>query len=141
MDTDLTDTKVPYIIDLKSIGSPEIGYITVAEFPSVVPFEIQRTYWTCFTPHDVERGNHAHKKLEQLIVAVSGTIDLSLESRNGESFSFKLDHPGKGLYIPRGYWRKIRFSQNAVLLCMASLKYDKDDYIRDYTEFKNTDFI
>lgn len=129
--------KTPYIVDLKSIGSVEIGFLTVAEFPSVVPFEIKRTYWTYFTPHNVERGSHAHKELEQLIVAVAGKIEFDLESKDGKFLKYTLDHPTKALYIPKGYWRTIRFAPDTVLLCLASLKYDEGDYIRDYTEFKN----
>ena len=122
--------------DLKSIGTVEIGFLTVAEFPSNVPFEIKRTYWTYFTPDDVERGSHAHKELEQIIVAVAGKIEFDLESKDGKKLKYILDHPTKALYIPKGYWRTIRFAPDTVLLCLASLVYDKDDYIRDYTEFK-----
>lgn len=132
------NVKHPYIIDLKSIGSPELGYLTVAEFPLNIPFPIKRTYWTYFTPHNVERGNHGHKELEQIIVAVNGIIAFDLESRDGKKFNFKLDNPDKGLFIPKKYWRIIHFSHNAVMLCMASLEYDKDDYIRNYDDFKNS---
>lgn len=127
----------PYIIDLKSIGSSELGYITVAEFPKSIPFEIKRTYWTYYTPNNVERGNHAHKELQQIIVAVAGVIEFNLESIQGEKFNFKLDNPNQGLYIPKEYWRVIHFSHSAVLLCLASLEYNVNDYIRDYQEFKN----
>jgi hypothetical protein len=126
----------PYLIDLKSIGSSELGFITVAEFPKNIPFEIKRTYWTYFTPNNVERGNHAHRQLQQIIVAVAGVIEFDLESKQGEKFNFRLDNPNKGLYIPKEYWRVIHFSHNAVLLCLASLVYDANDYIRDYADFK-----
>lgn len=129
----------PQLIDLKSIGSPEIGYITVAEFPSSLPFEIKRTYWTYFTPSDIERGNHAHKELEQFIIAVSGTIEMDLESKDGKIFNFKLDNPNIALYIPKSYWRIIRFQNNAVLLCLASMEYSESDYIRNYEDFKKNE--
>jgi len=131
------NVQYPRIIDLKSIGSSDLGYITVAEFPNNIPFEIKRTYWTYYTPNNVERGNHAHKKLQQIIVAVAGIIEFDLESIQGEKFKFKLDNPNQGLYIPIEYWRVIHFSHSAVLLCLASLEYDVNDYIRDYQEFKN----
>lgn len=137
MNNGLTDIKIPYLIDLKPLGSNEIGFLTVAEFPYMVPFEVKRVYWTYSTPYDVERGSHAHKELEQFIVAVAGKIELDLESKDGKLLKYTLDHPAKALYIPKGYWRTIRFTPDAVLLCLASLKYDEGDYIRDYTEFKN----
>ena len=131
-----TKVQQPHIIDLKSIGSSYLGYITVAEFPKNIPFEIKRTYWTYYTPNNVERGNHAHKELQQIIVAVAGVIEFDLESIQGDKFNFKLDNPNQGLYIPKEYWRVIHFSHSAVLLCLASLEYDIADYIRDYNEFK-----
>ncbi|MBI3519564.1 MAG: FdtA/QdtA family cupin domain-containing protein [Bacteroidetes bacterium] len=133
----LTNIKIPYLIDLTPLGSNEIGFLTAVEFPAIVPFEIKRVYWTYLTPQDVERGRHAHKELEQFIVAVAGKIEFDLESRDGKFLKYTLDNPAKALYIPKGYWRTIRFTSDAVLLCLASLKYDKDDYIRDYNEFKN----
>lgn len=129
----------PKLINLNKIGSPNLGYISVLENEDgIIPFEIKRVYWTYFTPNHVKRGAHAHKKLEQVIVAVSGIIDFRLEDKDGNEFTFKLDKPDIGLYIPKGYWRDIRFSHNAVLLCLASEKYNEKDYIRNYEEFKNT---
>ena len=85
---------------------------------------------------DVVRGNHAHKALSQIIFAVSGIIDFELENTAGEKYSFKLDKPDMGLYIPPMHWRIIKFSHNAVLLCLASDVYDENDYIRNYQDFK-----
>ena len=83
----------------------------------------------------MERGNHAHKKLQQLIVAVSGIIEFTLTDSSNTQQKFILNNPNIGLYIPNGYWRDIKFSHNAVLLCLASEKYDEKDYIRDITDF------
>ena len=138
MNRDFVETKLPHIMDMKAIGSEEIGYLTIAEYPENMPFEIKRVYWTYFTPEDIERGSHAHKKLEQIIIAVAGTIEMNLEHKNGQKFNFILDKPYNGLYIPCEYWRTIKFSENGVLLCLASEKYDKDEYIRNYEEFKNS---
>ena len=133
---DVRNNNIPQLIDLKSIGSPDLGYLTVAEFPANIPFPIKRTYWTYFTPHNVERGNHGHKELEQIIVAVNGIIEFELESTVGDKYKFTLDNPQKGLYIPKRYWRVLHFSHSAVMLCMASLEYNPDDYIRNYEDFK-----
>ncbi|MCO6563846.1 MAG: WxcM-like domain-containing protein [Apibacter sp.] len=126
----------PNIIKLSKIGSSVLGYITVAEENLNIPFNIKRVYWTYFTPQDVHRGGHAHKELEQMIFAVSGTIEFTTEDIYGNTETFILDSPEKGLYIPSKIWRDIKFSHNAVLLCLASEFYIEEDYIRDYDEFK-----
>ena len=125
----------PYLIDFDKIGSPNLGYISVAENFENIPFEVKRVYWTYYTPQDVTRGGHAHYDLEQVIVAVSGTITFTTEDLLGNKAAFILDSPDKGLYIPKLIWRNIKFSHNAVLLCMASEKYLESDYIRDYETF------
>ncbi len=125
----------PRLLDLPTIGSPQLGYISVAEFAKNVSFEIKRAYWTYYTPNDVERGGHAHLKLEQLIFAVCGSIELNTEDRNGKKSKFILDKPHVGLYLPAVVWRNIRFSHNAVLLCLASRLYEEEDYLRDYAKF------
>ncbi|WP_151087649.1 sugar 3,4-ketoisomerase [Hymenobacter baengnokdamensis] len=126
---------VPHFIELAKIGSPSLGYITVGQ-NSNLPFTIQRVYWTYFTPDSVIRGHHAHHELEQLIFAVSGHIEFTLEGLNGKVQTFLLDSPNIGLYIPRHYWRTIKFSHNAVLMCLASMEYQEDEYIRDYSTFR-----
>jgi hypothetical protein len=127
----------PHIINLNKIGSPELGYITISEAQKDVPFDIKRVYWTYYTPQDVSRGGHAHKNLQQLIVAVAGTITFNTEDKNGEKKAFVLDSPNQGLFIPKLIWRDIKFSHSAVLLCLASELYDEDDYFRNYQDFKN----
>lgn len=128
------------IIEFPKIGSSALGYISVAEAQQNVPFEIKRVYWTYFTPQDVIRGGHAHKELEQLIFAVSGIITLKTEDLEGNTETFVLDYPTKGLYIPNLIWRDIHFTHNAVLLCLASEHFSEEDYIREYDsylKFKN----
>ena len=125
----------PQIIKFSKIGSPNLGYISVAENSDNIPFEVKRVYWTYYTPQDVTRGGHAHYDLAQVIVAVSGTITFTTEDLKGNKREFILDSPDKGLYIPKMIWRDIKFSHNAVLLCMASEKYLESDYIRDYKTF------
>ena len=129
--------KKPQFLQFDKIGSSRLGYISVAENFDNIPFEVQRVYWTYFTPQDVTRGGHAHLALEQVIVAVSGTITFMIEDLQGNKTEFILDSPEKGLCIPSKIWRDIKFSQNAVLLCLASEKYLESDYIRDYKIFFN----
>lgn len=124
----------PYSIDFNKIGSPSLGYISVAEKENL-PFNPKRIYWTYFTPEDVERGGHAHIELEQILVAVAGKIDLKIETITGEAFEFILDSPDKGVYIPKKSWRTMKYTHNAVQMCIASIVYDEKDYIRDYNDF------
>lgn len=126
----------PKYFVINEIGDSTLGYIAIAEYPGTIPFEIKRVYWTYFTPNNVIRGHHAHKRLEQIIFAVSGIITFSTEDRNGVRQEFVLDSPNKGLYIPPLVWREIKFSHNAVLVCLASMEYSAEDYIRDYDEFR-----
>ena len=126
----------PQFLQFNKIGTSNLGYISVADNSENIPFEIKRVYWTYYTPQDVLRGGHAHLELEQVIVAVAGTITLTTEDVQGNKEEFILDSPEKGLFIPRKIWRDIRFSHSAVLLCLASEKYIESDYIREYEEFK-----
>jgi WxcM-like, C-terminal len=132
----MLQTEKPHLINFPSIGSSELGYITVAEHNDNVPFEIKRVYWTYFTPQSVQRGGHAHHNLRQLIFSVNSNITIKTESLEGEKQTFVLDTPNVGLYIPKLYWRDIIFSHSAVLLCLASEPYQIEDYIRDYGQFK-----
>lgn len=130
----------PQYFCLDKIGNSSLGFITVAENMKNIPFEIKRVYWTYYTPQDVVRGGHAHKRLEQLIFAVSGRIEFNTINLDGMEKTFILDSPSKGLYLPRLIWRDIKFSHSAVLLCLASELYDESDYFRDYQDFKNYEY-
>ena len=127
--------KKPYLIKFPKIGNSELGYISVSE-KNNLPFIPKRLYWTYFTPENVVRGHHAHFELEQILISVSGIIELELENIDGDKFNFKLDRPYHGVYIPKMCWRKMIYSHNSVQLCIASIEFDEDDYIRDYSLFK-----
>ncbi|MBK7762860.1 MAG: WxcM-like domain-containing protein [Bacteroidetes bacterium] len=129
----------PHIIEFKRIGDASLGYISVAE-KETLPFEVKRVYWTYFTPEDVQRGGHAHYDLEQILLAVAGKIIVKTELLNGEIGEFILDKPNMGLYIPKMCWREMQYTHNAVQICLASIAYSEDDYIRDYDTFKNQTF-
>ena len=126
--------QAPAIIEFPEIGNSVLGYIAIAEKTNL-PFEVKRVYWTYFTPENVERGGHAHRKLRQVIVAVAGTIKITLVQGNGETSHFILDRPDQGLYLPEMIWRTMQYSHNAVQLCIASTEFDEKDYIRDYETF------
>ncbi|MCX6101829.1 MAG: FdtA/QdtA family cupin domain-containing protein [Proteobacteria bacterium] len=126
----------PSLINFGSMGSSELGYISVAEGNKLFPFQIKRVYWTYFTPQNVIRGRHAHRRLEQIIFAISGVIDCETEMIDGQIVRFRLDEPNMGLFLPINCWHEMKFSHAAVLMCLASMEYDETDYIRDYSEFK-----
>ena len=125
---------IPHEIKFPKIGDPSTGYISIAE-KNNLPFTPSRIYWTYFTPESVERGGHAHINLEQILVAVSGTIYLKIETIKGEIFDFILDGPNIGVYVPKKSWRTMKYSHNAVQMCIASIEYEEKDYIRDYEKF------
>ncbi len=124
----------PYIINFPKIGNSVQGYISVAENENL-PFKVNRIYWTYFTPESVERGGHSHYELEQILVAVAGKIIVNTEVISVVRHQFILDNPNIGLYIPKMTWRTMKYSHNAVQMCIASIVYDEKDYIRDYKTF------
>lgn len=126
----------PFTLKFDKIGSPELGYISVAEYEKQIPFRIARVYWTYFTPEEVSRGHHAHHSLEQVLIAVSGKIRITLEDPENNTHEFELSKPDQGLYIPKLFWRTLHFEHNTVLLCLASEPYRQEDYIRDHDAFK-----
>jgi dTDP-4-dehydrorhamnose 3,5-epimerase-like enzyme len=100
-----------------------------------VPFEIKRVYYIYRTAEGVSRGYHAHKDLKQVAICVSGKCKMILDSGSGREEVW-LDMPTKGLLIESMVWREMHdFSDDCVLLVLASEHYDESDYIRDYQEF------
>ncbi|MBO0357390.1 FdtA/QdtA family cupin domain-containing protein [Hymenobacter sp. BT186] len=126
----------PYLIEFPKVGASDIGFISIAECPQQIPFEIKRTFWTYYTPESVLRGRHAHHRTEQVLVAVAGRIIVTTELSNGEVELFRLEDPHVGLYIPPYVWHTMQYSHSAVQLVMASLPYNAEDYIRDHSEFQ-----
>ena len=113
----------------------EKGNISVIENRITVPFEVNRVYYLYDVPGGESRGGHAHKELHQLIVAASGSFNITLDDGNVKR-SFLLNHPYQGLLVVPGIWRELRdFSSGSVCLVLASHIYDSSDYIREYDEF------
>ncbi len=122
------------IVDLPKIIDPR-GNLTVAEQTIEVPFGIARVYWTYDIPSGEYRGGHAHKTCEEMIVAVSGSFNVTLDDGT-ERKTYHLNHPYQGLYVGTGVWRTLDdFSSGAVCLVLASHLFDEEDYIREYDEF------
>ena len=129
-ETTVHDCKV---IDIRRYADTR-GYLSVVENGLDIPFDIKRVYYLYMVP-EVARGAHAHKALQQLLIATSGSVEVIIDDGTQRK-SFILDKPWKGLLIPPGLWRDLEnFSGGAVLMCLASEKYDPEDYIRNYEEF------
>lgn len=126
----------PFLIEFPSIGKSDIGYISVAENTGL-PFNIERVFWTYYTPQEIIRGRHAHHQLQQILIAAAGTIRVKTESKAGEKNEFLLDKPSLGLYMPPDHWHTMQYSHSAVQLTLASLPYSEEDYIRDYNQFRS----
>jgi dTDP-4-dehydrorhamnose 3,5-epimerase-like enzyme len=129
----------PTIHDCKLIELPRMydrrGSLTPIYNQEHVPFDIVRTYFLYDVPGGENRGGHAHRELQQLIVSVMGAFDVILDDGR-EKRTIRLERAYYGLYVPRMIWRElINFSSGANCLVLASLAYDEQEYIRDYNEF------
>jgi len=123
-------------IDFQSLGD-ERGSLVAVEIgmDKAVPFDIKRVYYIYHTESGVSRGYHAHKNLKQVAICVAGKCRMVLDDGSIREEVW-LDCPTKGLVIEDLVWREMHdFSQDCVLLVLASEHYDKSDYIRDYDEF------
>ncbi len=122
------------MISLPKIADPR-GNLTFIEGGSHVPFQIQRVYYLYDVPGGAERGGHAHKGLHQLIIAMSGSFDVVLDDGANKK-RVHLSRSYNGLYVCPMIWRELdNFSSGSVCLVLASNKYDKEDYYRDYAEY------
>jgi WxcM-like, C-terminal. len=122
------------MLDLPQIHDPR-GDLTFIEGGEHVPFDIARVYYLYNVPVDAERGGHAHKELEQIVFALSGSFRMKIDDGTKKT-EYWLRDPRKGLYISRMVWREMdAFSQGAVCMVLASHRYDEADYYRNYSSF------
>jgi len=123
------------IIELPRIEDHR-GNLTYIESERHIPFEIKRTYYLYDVPGGASRAAHGHKILHQLMVAMSGSFDVTLDDGNNVK-KFHLNRSYFGLYIPPMMWRNLdNFSSGAVCMVIASDYYDEEEYIRNYDDFK-----
>ena len=122
------------LIDLPKINDTR-GNLSFIEGGKHIPFNIKRVYYLYDVPGGSDRGSHAHKKLHQFIVAMSGSFDVELDDGK-EKKRFHLNRSFTGLYICPMMWRDLdNFSSGSVCMVLASDYYDENDYIRNYKEF------
>lgn len=121
--------KLPKIID-------ERGNLSFLENSNQIPFDIKRTYWIYDVKEEEARGGHAFKESHEFIIALSGSFDLILNDGKRE-VKYSLSRSYYGIYVPNFLWRKLEnFSTNSLALIVSSIKYDKNDYIKSFEEFK-----
>jgi dTDP-4-dehydrorhamnose 3,5-epimerase-like enzyme len=122
------------VVDLPKISDPR-GNLTFVENGTHIPFDIKRVYYLYDVPGGAERGGHAHKGLQQLIIAMSGSFDVVLDDGR-EKKRIHLNRSYNGLYVCPMIWRELNnFSSGSVCMVLASNRYDEDDYYRNYDEY------
>ena len=122
------------LIDFQKHGDDR-GNLVVAEYEKEIPFIVKRIYYIYGVSDDKRRGFHSHKNLQQVYIAIHGSIKVMLDDGEKQE-TILLNNPEKGLYIGHNVWREIfDFSKDAVLLVLASEGFSEEDYIRTYSDF------
>ncbi len=117
------------------IHSDARGCLVAIEENKDIPFKVKRVYYIYATDQNVRRGLHAHKNLEQILICLHGSCKIHFDDGN-ETAEIFLNDPSVGLYIANNIWREMYdFSEDAILLVLASELYSEKDYIRNYDEF------
>lgn len=114
----------------------ERGRLVIVEGMQDIPFEIKRIFYIYGSQKNVVRGQHANLKSEFVLINVAGTSKVRVKDGKGNESVFSLNRPHTGIYLPNMVWKDMYdFSEDSVLLVLASEHYDPSEYIRDYTEF------
>lgn len=123
------------IVNIKTNGNHNTGYLSFFESKKDIPFDIKRIYYTYDVPLDSKRGMHAHKNLQQILWCPYGSIEVILDDGVNKESHF-LDSPEKALLVLKGYWHDMYWRKEGSVLCVAASEYyNEDDYIRDYNMF------
>ncbi len=127
-------TRPAAFLDLPRVADAR-GAVSFIEGDRHVPFAIERVYYLYDVAPGQRRGAHAHRALEQLLIAVAGSFTISLDDGT-TSRDVELSSPSRALYLPPFVWHELRdFSPGAVCLSLASARFDESDYFRDHAEF------
>ena len=124
----------PYLITLtKNPGKS--GSISFLEEGEEI-FPIKRVYWIYDVSEGAIRGDHSHMNSERILVALQGNIEVSIESVQGENFSFNLQKPSQALFVPKQHWIKLKFEKNTLMIALSSCLFEDDIILTDYNQFK-----
>ena len=124
----------PKLIHFDSFDANKSGQLVVCE-KETLPFTPKRVYWITDVSKKTIRGEHAHKKLSQIFVCLNGKIEVDLISKNSERYKFILTSSSIGLFVPKMFWRKITYQKDSILLVLADIVYEKEDYVNDFSKF------
>lgn len=112
------------------------GHLVIVEGMEDIPFEIKRIFYIYGSDQGVIRGQHANRESEFVLINVVGTSKVKVKDGKGNEAIYSLNRPHTGIYLPKMIWKEMYdFSEDSVLLCLASTHYDGTEYIRDYGEF------
>lgn len=127
------------LIDLKEI-SDERGSMIVAESAFQIPFEVKRLFYIYNVEPDAIRGDHANLFSEFVMICLKGNVKIWLSDGKNE-IEYNLNDKSKALYMNKMIWKRMHsFSNDALLLCLTNTHYDSNEYIRNFSEFKNKKF-
>ena len=127
--------KTVELLELPSHGDKR-GQLVVVEGNKDIPFDIKRIFYIYGSDPDVVRGQHANKRTEFVLINVAGKSKVRVKDGKGNEAVFSLNRPHTGIYLPSMLWKDMYdFSEDSVLLCLASEHYDAEEYIRDYDKF------
>lgn len=114
----------------------ERGHLVIVEGMQDIPFDIKRIFYIYGSDKSVVRGQHANMKSEFVLINVAGTSKVRVKDGKGNEAVYSLNRPHTGIYLPKMVWKDMYdFSEDSVLLCLASEHYDASEYIRDYDDF------
>lgn len=126
--------------EVKMLNFPELGddrgHLVVVEGMKEIPFEIARIFYIYGSDTDVVRGCHANRKSQFVLINVRGTSKVKVKYAEGKEEVYELDKPHKGIYLPTMVWKDMYdFSEDSILLCLSSEKYDAEEYVRNFEEY------
>ncbi len=114
----------------------ERGRLVIVEGGMDIPFEVKRIFYIYGSDKTVVRGQHANRKTQFVLINVAGQSKVKVKDGKGNEIVFTLNRPHTGIYLPQMVWKDMYdFSEDSILLCLASEHYDPEEYIRDYDQF------
>ena len=127
--------RTPYIIKFQNIDS-EVGTLNIFEVQKHIDFDIKRVFILNDIKEEVLRGNHAHKNTDQLLICLTGEIEVFTEMPDESIYSFILTNSKVGLFLPAEAWHYMKYRKNSIQLVCASNHYDELDYLRTKQDYK-----